>query len=156
MQPHKFNYISLSSQEEPQEQEQEQMRYHHLQEGCGGDLIPHAEGTRQALEAFQSATKLKSNSSSINSRGGFHSDGIHRLDRSPLAASRFSSIDKGLDLDRNHPLVSESIFGAQYLKTRSSHSEWNSYIPADRFAFSVAGERALLGRSSDRSSPGKH
>jgi hypothetical protein len=155
MQKHRFDYISLSSQEDTglQEQEHEQMAYPRLQEDFGVDQIPPGEFARQTFEALHSASKLKNVASSIN-RGGFHSDGIHRLDRAPLIASRFSSIDKGLDLDRNHPVVSESIFGAQYSKMRSSHSEYNSYVPADRFAFSLAGERSLLARPLDRGSPG--
>lgn len=68
-----------------------------------------------------------------------------RLDRVPSSNSRFSGIDEGLDLDRNHPIVSESIFGAQYRKARSSHFEWNSCVAADRFSLSIAGGRALSG-----------
>lgn len=74
--------------------------------------------------------------------GSYILDSNLRLDRAPSSNSR---VEKGLDLDRNHPLVSESIFGAQYLKARSSHFEWNSCVAADKFSLSIAGARTLTG-----------
>ncbi|MCO5591665.1 hypothetical protein L7F22_045656 [Adiantum nelumboides] len=82
---------------------------------------------------------------SANSTNSCVHDNVPRLDRVPSSNTRLSSIDKGLDLDRNHPLVSESIFGAQYGKARSNHFEWNSFVAADRFSLSIAGARTLTG-----------
>ncbi|KAI5079949.1 hypothetical protein GOP47_0005428 [Adiantum capillus-veneris] len=82
---------------------------------------------------------------SANSTHSCIHDNGPRLDRVPSSNSKLSSIDKGLDLDRNHPLVSESIFGAQYGKARTSHFEWNSCVAADRFSLSIAGARTLTG-----------
>lgn len=79
---------------------------------------------------------------SAHSPGSYTLDSNLRLDRAPSSNSR---VEKGLDLDRNHPLVSESIFGAQYWKARSSHFEWNSCVAADRFSLSIAGARTLTG-----------
>eukprot|EP00250_Pteridium_aquilinum_P017600 c23699_g4_i1 orf=405-3302(+) len=84
-------------------------------------------------------------SSSANPTGAHILDNNSRLDRALSSNYRASSIYKGLELDRNHPLVSESIFGAQYWKARASHFEWNSCVAADRFSLSIAGSRTLAG-----------
>lgn len=83
---------------------------------------------------------------------------IHSVDpstsvfkRSPAAPCRLPVFpkDRGPESGENYPLVSEKSFFGRYSRARSSHFEWSSCLPADRFAFSVAGERSFSG-STDR------